>query len=196
MARLFRVFFLGLILTACSPQAPVQSPFYGTDITGADWGQDFSLTDAAGRRRSLADFRGKVVLMFFGYTHCPDVCPTTLAELASVLKQLGPAADKVQVVFITLDPARDTAAVLRQYVPAFNPSFIGLTGSEAEIAKVAQTFKVFYQKQKSSDGKTYTLDHSANTFAFDPAGRLRLLFGFASDQKKMVSDINNLIAGK
>ena len=196
MARLFGMLLLGIVLSAFGPITPSRSPFYGTDITGADWGQDFSLTDHTGRRRSLADFHGKVVVVFFGYTHCPDVCPTTLSELALALKQLGKVADKVQVLFVTLDPTRDTTEVLRQYVPSFNPSFIGLTGTEAEVAKVAQTFKVFYQKQKSSKGNGYTLDHSANTFVFDPTGRLRLMFGFGNDQKKIISDINSLISGK
>lgn len=196
MRRIASTFLLSVLLTACTPSGPTASPFQGTDITGVNWGQEFSLTDHHGQRRSLADFRGKVVVVFFGYTHCPDVCPTTLAELALTLKQLGKSADKVQVLFVTLDPARDTAAVLAKYVPSFDPGFLGLTGSEAEIAKTAQTFKVFYQKQPNASGKGYTLDHSANTFVFDSQGRLRLMYGFGAGQDKIGPDIKTLLTEK
>ena len=187
---------LVLLLGACGPSAPGKSPFQGTDITGVDWGKDFSLTDQHGQRRTLADFRGKVVVMFFGYTHCPDVCPTTLSELALTLKQLGADASKVQVLFVTLDPARDTPAMLAQYVPTFNPSFLGLTGTESEIAQVAQAFKVFYKKQDSASKAGYSLDHSANTYVFDPQGRLRLMYVFGSGTGPMVHDIKQLLSGK
>lgn len=190
--------FIGLILSilvaGCSPSAPSQKTFQGTDITGVDWGKDFNLTDHTGRRRSLADFRGKVVALFFGYTHCPDVCPTTLGELAQTLKQMGKDADKVQVLFVTLDPARDTPAVLAQYVPSFNSSFLGLTGTDAEVAIVAKSFKAYYQKQASGSKMGYTLDHSANTFVFDPQGRLRLMYGFGRGVAPMVHDIKQLVS--
>ena len=185
-----------VLLSACGPSVPSKSPFQGTDITGVDWGKDFNLSDHHGRRRTLADFHGKVVVLFFGYTHCPDVCPTTLGELALVLKQLGKDADKVQVLFVTLDPARDTPAVLAKYVPTFNPSFLGLTGTEAEIAQVAQSFKVFYQKQDSGSKAGYSLDHSANTYVFDPQGRLRLMYVFGSGAGPIVHDIKQLLSGK
>ena len=188
--------FLVAVLSACGPSAPKPSPFQGTDISGVDWGKDFNLIDHHGQRRTLADFHGKVVAVFFGYTHCPDVCPTTLGELALTLKKLGKDADKVQVLFVTLDPARDTSAVLAQYVPSFNPSFIGLTGSEAEIAQTAKTFKVFYQKQENGSKAGYFLDHSANTFVFDPQGRLRLMYGFGLGPEPIVHDINQLLTGK
>ncbi len=187
---------LSLMLAGCGPSAPSKSPFQGTDITGVDWGKDFNLTDHTGRRRTLADFHGKAVALFFGYTHCPDVCPTTLGELAQTLKQLGKDAGKVQVLFVTLDPERDTPAVLAQYVPSFNPAFLGLTGTEDEIAVVAKSFKVFYQKQASASKLGYTLDHSANTFVFDPQGRLRLMYGFGRGVAPMVHDINQLLSGK
>ena len=142
------------------------------------------------------DFHGKVVVLFFGYTHCPDVCPTTLGELGVTLKRLGADAGKVQVLFVTLDPARDTPAVLAQYVPSFNPSFLGLTGTDEEIAQAAKSFKVFYKKQESGSKAGYTLDHSANTFVLDGQGRVRLMFGFGSGAAPLVHDIQQLLAGK
>ena len=187
---------IAVLLGACGPTTSSKSPFQGTDITGVDWGKDFNLTDHHGQRRTLADFHGKVVALFFGYTHCPDVCPTTLGELALTLKKLGKDADKVQVLFVTLDPARDTPAVLAKYVPSFNPTFLGLTGSEAEVAQVAKTFKVFYQKQDKGSKAGYFLDHSANTFVFDPQGRLRLMYGFGVGTGPIIHDINQLLSGK
>ncbi len=187
---------LSMLVAGCGPSAPSKSAFQGTDITGVDWGKDFNLIDHTGQRRSLVDFHGKAVAIFFGYTHCPDVCPTTLGEMAQTLKQLGKDADKVQVLFVTLDPARDTPALLAQYVPSFHPSFLGLTGTEDEVALVAKSFKVFYQKQASASKMGYTLDHSANTFLFDPQGRLRLMYGFGRGVAPMVHDIKQLLAGK
>jgi len=194
MAALLRLFCATLLFTlaACGGKP---APFQGTDITGADWGRDFHLTDHTGQPRSLADFRGKVVVLFFGYTHCPDVCPTTLGEMAQVMKRLGPEAERVQVLFVTLDPQRDTPLLLAQYVPAFDPRFLGLYGDEATIRKTAADFKVFYQKQAATGEKSYTLDHSANTYVFDPQGRLRLLFGYGADVEQIVHDIKLLLAG-
>ena len=192
--KLAVIFLVLAVLAACGQQQRVQ--FKGTDITGVDWGKDFHLTDHNGKPRSLADFRGKVVVVFFGYTHCPDVCPTTLSEMASVMKLLGKDAERVQVLFITLDPARDTPALLSQYVPSFNPSFLGLFGDEATTQKTAQAFKVFYQKHETASKVGYTLDHAANTFVYDPAGRLRLLFGFGSPQENILHDIKELLAGR
>ena len=201
---IYRIFglLLILVLSGCGPNSssgsgtPGKSPFQGTDITGVNWGRELQLTDHTGKRRSLADFQGKVVVLFFGYTHCPDVCPTTLGELSVALKRLGADAAKVQVLFVTLDPARDTPAVLAQYVPSFNPTFLGMTGTEEEIAQVAKAFKVFYKKQESSSKSGYSMDHSANTYILDTQGRLRLLFGFGSGAAPLVHDIQALLAGK
>jgi protein SCO1 len=158
-------------LTGCGGSG---TQFKNVDITGADYGRDFSLIDHTGRTRTLADFRGKAVVMFFGYTHCPDVCPTTLAELKTVKSQLGPDGDRLQVLFVSVDPERDTQDVLAQYVPAFDPSFLGLRGDAAATAKVAKDFKVFYQKVPGSKPDNYSVDHTAGSYVFDPQGRLRL----------------------
>lgn len=156
---------------ACDGGGP---KFRNTDITGAEYAKGFALTDHSGRLRTLGDFRGKVVVIFFGYTRCPDVCPTTMIELKQVMQVLGSEADKVQVLFITLDPERDTAQVLAQYVPAFDPRFLGLFGDAATTSKTARDFKVFYEKRAGSTPDSYTVDHTAASFAFDPEGRLRL----------------------
>ena len=191
--QLAAMFFFTLNLASCGPKL---AEFKGTDITGVDWGKDFRLTDHTGKVRTLADFRGKVVVMFFGYTHCPDVCPTTLSDMAAVLKRLGKDAERVQVLFVTLDPARDTPQLLAQYVPSFNPTFLGLFGDEATTRMTAQHFKVFYQKQETGSKVGYTLDHAANTFVYDPAGRLRLLFAFGSGVENISHDINELLSGR
>jgi protein SCO1/2 len=182
---------MALLLGACSPSPP---SFQNVDITGADYGKDFSLTDASGQKRSLADFKGKVVVMFFGYTHCPDVCPTTMAELNGVLKQLGDDASRVQVLFVTLDPARDTPQVLAQYVPAFNPTFVGLTGDAAAIDRTAKDFKVFYQKVPGSSPDNYTLDHTAGSYVFDTQGRLRLFVRNGGNTDALKADLKTLLA--
>ncbi len=162
---------VALLLSACDGGGP---KFRNTDITGAEYAKGFALTDHTGKPRTLADFRGKVVVVFFGYTHCPDVCPTTMVELKQVMQALGPDAAKVQVIFITLDPERDTQQVLSQYVPAFDPSFLGLYGDPATTLKTAKDFKVFYEKRAGTSPGSYTIDHTAASFAFDTQGRLRL----------------------
>ncbi len=164
---------LALALPSCARKA---EGFLATDITGVDWGRDFHLIDHAGRPRTLADFRDKAVLLFFGYTHCPDACPTTMAKMARAVDLLGEDGKRVQGLFVTLDPARDTAQVLAEYVPAFHPSFLGLNGSEAEVARVAEDFKLFFARQAPDASGFYTVDHQAAVFAFDPQGRLRLYF--------------------
>lgn len=176
------------LLSACAPE-----PFLGTDITGAGYGKDFHLTDHYGKPRSLADFRGRAVLLFFGYTRCPDVCPTTLSEAALAMKALGEDAKRVQVLFVTLDPERDTRELLAQYVPAFHPDFLGLSGDSAATAKVARDFKVFYQKQPGGTPGGYTLDHSAGSFVFDPSGRLRLYFGYGKGGDALTHDLRILL---
>ncbi len=160
-----------LVLAACDGSGP---KFRNVDMTGADYAKGFSLTDHNGKPRTLADFAGKVVVVFFGYTRCPDVCPTTMVEMKQVMGKLGPDADKVQVLFVTLDPERDTQQVLAQYVPAFDPRFLGLYGDGATTLETAKDFKVFYEKRAGSDSASYTLDHTAASYVFDPQGRLRL----------------------
>ena len=183
------VLLLAALLAACGNGAP---KFQLTDITGAGFGRDFQLTDHNGKPRTLADFRGKVVVVFFGYTHCPDVCPTTMGELALVMKELGKDAGEVQVLFITVDPERDTPAVLAQYVPAFDPSFLGLYGDAEATARTAKEFKVLYQKQ-ALPGGSYAMDHSAGSFVFDPAGRLRLFASYGQSAPALLHDVRVLM---
>jgi protein SCO1/2 len=182
---------VGALLSACSGEAP---RFMLTDVTGAKFGRDFALTDHHGRPRTLADFRGQVVAVFFGFTHCPDVCPTTLAELAAVMNQLGAGAGGVQVLFVTLDPERDTPALLKQYVPAMHPSFLGLYGDTAATARTAQEFKVFYQKQPAQSGG-YSLDHTAGAYIFDREGRLRVFAPYGAERTALLHDIKLLLTG-
>ena len=163
---------LAAALAACSPEGP---KFRSTDITGADFGNELALTGHDGKPRSLADFRGKAVVLFFGYTRCPDVCPTTLADMAGVMKALGKDSERVQVLFVTVDPERDTPAVLSQYVPAFDPRFLGLYGDAAATQRVAKEFKIFYEKHAGGTTSADTVDHSAQSYVLDTQGRLRLL---------------------
>lgn len=178
-----------LILAACNQQ----SQFQGSDVTGTAIGGDFRLTDHTGKPRSLADFRGKVVLIFFGYTQCPEECPTTLSRLATTMQKLGPDASRVQVLLITVDPERDTREVLSQYVPAFNPDFLGLYGDAAATAAVAKEFKVLYQKQPGPTPGTYSMDHSTGTFIFDREGRLRVYESYAQGPDALAHDIRALL---
>lgn len=186
------VLCLALLLGGCS-EPPT---FHATNLSGADWGKDFSLTDPSGQPRRLADFRGKVIVLFFGYTQCPDVCPTTLAAMRDAIKLLGDDAARVQVLFVTLDPARDTPELLAAYVPLFDPSFIGLRGDDATIAALAKEFKVFYTKQPGPTPDTYSIDHSTGSYAFDPQGRLRLLLRHGETPANVAADLKLLLAGK
>jgi protein SCO1/2 len=179
---------LVLLLGACSPPT-----FKSVDITGADFARDFSLDAASGGQRSLADFRGKVVVVFFGFTQCPDVCPTTLADLAEAKKRLGEAGSQVQAVFITIDPERDTAAVLAQYVPAFDPSFVALRGSAEQTAVAAKEFKVYYQKVAGQTPTSYTMDHTAGAYVFDKQGRVRLFMRHGTNVDDIVADLRQLL---
>ena len=179
-----------LILAGCSPGTP---QFRSSDVTGSAYGRDFSLTDHAGKPRTLADFRGKVVVLFFGYAQCPDVCPTTLAALAEAMRQLGPDAAKVQVLFVTVDPERDTRELMSSYVTAFDPSFLGLSGDAEATARTAKEFKILYQKQPGKTPESYTVDHSAGTFIFDPQGRLRLYVGHGQGPDVFAHDIRELL---
>lgn len=192
MKILLRMLLLALLALSAGCQRG-DAGFRSTDITGAEFGKDFSLTDHTGKRRSLADFRGKVVVVFFGFTHCPDVCPTTLAELANAMKKIGTESDKVQVLLVTVDPQRDTAAVLGPYVTAFDPRFLALRGDAEETAQVAKEFKVIYQKVAGSKPENYTMDHSAGTYVFDGEGRIRLYVGYGQGSEVFAQDIARLL---
>jgi protein SCO1 len=175
--------------------SPVKTSFKNTDLTGLSYGNDFALKDHTGKVRRLADFKGKAVIVFFGFTHCPDVCPTTLAELATVMQELGPLADKVQVLFITVDPERDTPELLAKYVPAFDPRFLGLVGNAAETEQVAKEFKAFYQKVPGKTAGSYTVDHTAGSYIFDPQGRVRLFARHGQGPEPIVHDLKILLSG-
>ncbi|MFL9880218.1 SCO family protein [Herbaspirillum rhizosphaerae] len=180
-----------LMLAACQGNT---EKFVNTDVTGLEYAKDFALTDHNGKPRTLADFKGKAVVMFFGYTQCPDVCPTTMAEMANVMKELGPQADKVQVLFVTVDPARDTPQILSQYVPAFDKRFLGLYGDEAATAKVAKEFKVFFQKVPGKTPGSYTMDHTAGSYVFDPRGHIRLFVKHGQGAEPIVHDLKLLLS--
>jgi protein SCO1/2 len=167
--------------------------FKSTDITGADYGRTLELTDHTGRPRRLEDFRGKVVVVFFGFTHCPDVCPTTLADVSQVVKQLGPDAQRVQVLFVTVDPERDTKELLAKYVTAFDPGFLGLYGDAAATQRAAREFKVYYEKRKTGDG--YSIDHSGQSYVIDPQGRLRLFVRPDRIATDLPDDLRTLLKG-
>jgi len=185
--------FLLLLLAGCEePRLP--APFHAQEA-GAKFAQaDFQLTDHNGRPRSLKDFRGKVVALFFGYTHCPDVCPTTLVDMSRVMNKLGKDADKVQVLFVTVDPERDRPELLAQYVPAFNPNFLGLYGDAQATAQAAEAFDIVYQKQPTESG--YNVDHTAGTILVDTHGRVRLLEPYGQRVDWLVEDIRLLLALK
>jgi protein SCO1/2 len=178
-----------LALAACDSGPKFRS----TDITGAEYGKVLDLTDHNGKLRHLEDFRGKAVVIFFGFTHCPDVCPTTLAETAAALKTLGADADRVQVLFVTIDPERDTGEALAKYVTAFDPRFLGLRGDADATQRAAKEFKVFYEKRKTGD--TYSMDHSGQTYVIDPQGRLRLLVRPERLAEDLPEDLRTLLRG-
>ncbi len=197
LARMSRMFFaaclfgVAVIVAGCGKSEPA---FQNLDLTGnTQFGTDFSLTDTSGKTRSLADYKDKAVVLFFGYTHCPDVCPTTMAELAQALQQLGPDAKRVQVLFVTVDPERDTPQVLSQYVQAFNPSFVGLRPSDAQLAKVAKDFRVYYAKVPGASPDSYTMNHTAASYVFDPSGKLRLFVRDGQGAQPWVHDLKLLL---
>ena len=193
MQRFLTLLCCLFVLVACDNKTSTSKvSFVNTDITGSDIGRDFELTDHTGKRRTLADYRGKVVALFFGFAQCPDICPTTLADLAQVKKDLGADGDKFQVLFITLDPERDTQEVLASFVPAFDPSFVALRGSREEINKVAKDFKVFAEKVIAKDGAGYTIDHTAGVYIFDMQGRVRV-FSSRGGEHHLTDDIKKLI---
>ncbi len=177
-------------LVACSPDKPT---FNGIDITGADYAKGFTLIDHNGQSRSLNDFKGKVVVLFFGYTQCPDVCPTTMTELVEVKRLLGADGDKLQGVFVTVDPARDTTELLTAYMTNFDPTFVAFIPTAEQLAIVAKDFKIYYKKQEGKTPTSYTMDHSAGSYVFDTQGNVRLYSRYGSGAKVLAQDIQTLL---
>ncbi len=188
----FSIFAAVFFLVACEPAKP---PFNAIDITGAKgYGNDFRMTDHNGKARTMADFHGKAVAVFFGFTHCPDVCPTTLSEMKRVMEKLGPDSARLQVLFVTVDPKRDTPELLAKYVPSFNASFLGLYGDDDATAKIARDFKIIYRVQPGKTPDSYTLDHSAGMLVFDPQGALRLFIDYGRlTHEQIAVDIKRLL---
>lgn len=178
------------LLLGCKPE---KMSFEGVDITGAAYGKDFPLFDTQGKQRSVQEFAGKVVVVFFGYTQCPDVCPTTLQELVEVKAALGAQGDRVQGVFVSLDPERDTPEVLQAYAAAFDPSMVALTGSPEQIMAVAKDFKVFFKKVEGKQPGSYTLDHSAGMYVYDPKGQLRVYHRYGQGVAALAKDAKALL---
>ena len=191
ITRIILFFSLAWVLAACDSKPT----FKNVDITGSKaFGTNFGLIDTDGKLRTLADFQGKAVVMFFGYTHCPDVCPTTLIEMQEVMRLLGPQAAKVQVIFVTLDPERDTSEVLKQYVPAFNPSFIGLRpANEEALNRLTKEFKIYYKRVPGLSPNTYTIDHTAGSYVFDPKGQLRLYIKHGQGPEVLAQDLKTIL---
>ena len=179
------------VLTACKDES--KPKFQGVDVTGAEYAKDIPLQDVNGQRRSLKDFAGKVVAVFFGYTQCPDVCPTTLQEFVEVKQALGADGNKLQAIFVSLDPERDTPEVLKAYLANFDDSFVGLHGTPDEIAAVAKDFKIFYKKVPGKTEGSYTLDHSAGTYIYDPQGRLRVYERYGVGSQVVAQDVKALL---
>jgi len=188
---------LAASLMACGPAgkpATEKLQFKGTDITGAEYGRTLALTDQDGKARTLADFKGKVVVVFFGYTQCPDVCPTTMTELAQVKKSLGKDGERLQGVFVTIDPERDTPTVLKGYMGSFDPSFVALRGTLDQTKEAAKEFKVFFAKVPGRTPDSYTMDHTAGSYVFDSTGKLRLFVRYGSGTDALAADLKTLIA--
>jgi len=193
LKRLLCGVLLTLTLAACPGPASAPLDVKGTDLGASPGvGGDFILLDASGRPRTLSSFRGKVVALFFGYTHCPDVCPTTMLEYAATMKALGNSADKVQVVFVSVDPQRDTPAVLASYVPHFDPRFVGLTGSAEAVGRVLRQYKIVAQRVPAAGGG-YSMDHSAGSYLLDRAGKVRVYEPYASEATVLAHDIRQLL---
>ena len=191
MKKLWFLVFL-LMLASCSP-APAPTASNATDITGADFAKTLTLTDHNGKLRSMSDFKGKVVVLFFGFTHCPDVCPTTMSDLKQAMKLLGKKSDEVQVLFVTVDPERDTQEVLAKFVPSFDARFIGLRGNLQQTAETLGNFKIFYSKVPGKNKDDYSIDHSAGMYVFDKTGKVRLYMGFGEKPAEIASDISKLL---
>lgn len=185
--------FLSL-LTACE-RSPLPS-FQGVDLSGASYARDFELQDVDGKTRRLADFRGKVLAVFFGFTHCPDVCPTTMGELKTVKEELGAQGAELVPIFISVDPERDTAELLRQYSAAFGPDFVALRGSLAQTEAVVREFKAYFKKVPNEKGDSYSVDHSAAVYLFDRQGRVRVYVRYGSGAQALLGDVKQLLAEK
>jgi protein SCO1/2 len=193
LAFIHRFLFLALavlFLTACSPDKP---QFNAIDITGADYAKGFTLTDHNGQSRNVSDFKGKVVVLFFGYTQCPDVCPTSMAELSEVKRILGADGDKLQGVFITVDPARDTAELLKAYMTNFDPTFVAFIPTPEQLAVVAKDYKIYYKRVEGKTPTSYTMDHSAGSYVYDTQGRLRLYSRYGVGPMVLAQDIQTLL---
>ena len=184
--------WLAVALAACSADKPA---FKGIDITGATYARELNLPDSSGKPRSLADFKGKVMVVFFGFAQCPDVCPTTLAEIAETKRKLGADGSKVQGVFVTLDPERDTPQVLAAYIANFGPDFVGLRGTPEQTTAAAKEFKVYFAKVPGKTEGSYTIDHTAGAFVFDPQGKVRLFLRYGAGVEAMQGDVKALLAG-
>jgi protein SCO1/2 len=192
LRRFWSTIICSALLAACEAGGP---QFKSTDITGVDYGRALALTDHTGKARTLDDFRGKAVVLFFGFTHCPDVCPTTLADMAQVKRKLGPLGERVQVLFVTVDPERDTLDKLAKYVPAFDPSFLGLRGSLEDTRAVAREFKIYFEKRPGATPGEYAIDHSAQSYVIDPQGRLRLFVRHERIGEDLAPDLRTLLEG-
>jgi protein SCO1/2 len=188
--RLVLATFAVFALVACSPAKPT---FSSIDVTGADYAKGFTLTDHNGQSRSLSDFKGKVVVLFFGYTQCPDVCPTTMTELVEVKRLLGADGDKLQAVFVTVDPARDTSELLKAYMTNFDPSFVAFVPTADQLPDVAKQFKIYYKKQVGKTPTSYTMDHSAGSYVYDTQGNLRLYSRYGAGAQVLAKDIQTLL---
>jgi protein SCO1 len=184
------LFVCVLLLSACSPAKP---EFNAIDLTGADYAQGFELVDPFGQRRQLSDFKGKVVVVFFGFTQCPDFCPTTLSEWVQVKKSLADKGDLLQPVFITLDPERDTPELLKAYMANFDPSFIALLPALDQLPALAKQYKIYYKKVETGSAGNYTMDHSAGTYVYDTSGRLRLYARYGLGPQALSQDIGKLL---
>ena len=178
------------LFTACSEQKP---SFASIDLTGADYAKDFELTDHNGQVRHLKDFAGKVVVIFFGYTQCPDVCPTSMAELAEIKKALGKDGERLQALFVTVDPQRDTPEVLKGYMGNFDPTFLALYTTPDKLAELAKDYKVYYKRVEGKTPTSYTMDHSAGSYVYDTKGQLRLFTRYGMGAKALTADIQQLL---
>ncbi len=181
-------------LGACSDK-PGAASFHSIDVTGADYADGFTLTDHNGQTRTLADFKGKVVVIFFGYTQCPDVCPTSMSELAQARQLLGADGERLQGLFVSVDPERDTPEIMKAYMASFDPSFLALYAKPNELPELAKRFKVYYKKVPGSTPETYTMDHSAGSYIFDPSGRVRLYSRYGGGAQVLADDVKKLLDG-